>query len=121
MGRETEAKALAQKLETMTPKFTKVAFRLRVGVFLPFDPKSEWKDNLVAQAQGNALQTVFLLTERPLEEARRKAIVGELEALGIYFQEVPVASVEKKAFYTDILLGLVFFFDSRKPSGGESV
>jgi hypothetical protein len=29
---------------------------------------------------------------------------------------MPTASIEKKAFYTDVLLGLVFFFDSHKPS-----
>ena len=53
--------------------------------------------------------------ERPLEDPRRKTIAAELEERNIYFQEVMLGSIEKKAFYTDILLGLVFFFDSRKP------
>jgi hypothetical protein len=35
MGKENEAKSLCGKLEMMTPKFTKVAFRLRVIVFMP--------------------------------------------------------------------------------------
>jgi hypothetical protein len=114
-GRETEAKALAQKLETMTPKFTKVSFRLRVGVFMPYDPKSDWKQTIIQKAAQSQFQTVFVVMDRALEDSKRKAIAGELEATNIYFQEVTLASIEKKAFYTDILLGLVFFFDSRKP------
>ncbi len=46
---------------------------------------------------------------------KRKSVAADLEGRNIYFQEVTLASIEKKAFYTDILLGLVFFFDSRKP------
>jgi len=42
-GREAEGKSLAQKLETMAPKFTKVAFRLRVGVFPPMIRKATGK------------------------------------------------------------------------------
>jgi len=53
--------------------------------------------------------------DRPLEDGKRKMIAGELESKNIYFQEVTLAVIEKKAFYTDVLLGLVFFFDSRKP------
>jgi hypothetical protein len=115
-GREAEAKSLAQKLETMTPKFTKVAFRLRVVVFLPYDPKSEWKDAVIARAAEAKFQTVFVVIDRALDDARRKTIASELEARGVYFQEVLTPSIEKKAFYTDVLLGLVFFFDSRRPS-----
>ncbi len=114
-GREAEGKSLAQKLETMAPKFTKVAFRLRVGVFLPYDPKSDWKDLIVQKAAETQFQTVFVVMDRPLEDSKRKAIAGELEVQNIYFQEVTLAVIEKKAFYTDVLLGLVFFFDSRKP------
>lgn len=119
-GREAEAKSLAQKLETMAPKFTKVAFRLRVSLFLPYDPKGDWKDAVAAKAGGAALQAVFFLIEKTIEDAKRKALVAELDARNIYFQEVPFASVEKKAFYTDVLLGMVFFFDSRKPPSGEA-
>ena len=115
-GKETEARSLAQKLETMTPRFTKVAFRLRVGVFLPYDPKSDWKDTIVAKAGEARFQAVFVMIDRPLDDSRRKLIVGELEGKGVYFQEVLAPSIEKKAFYTDVLLGLVFFFDSRKPA-----
>ncbi len=114
-GRETEAKSLAQKLEIMTPKFTKIAFRLRVGVFMPYDPKSDWKEVIIAKAAETHFQTVFVLMDRPLEDSKRKSIAANLEERNIYFQEVPATSIEKKAFYTDILLGLVFFFDSRKP------
>ena len=117
-GKDSDAKTLAQKLETMTPKFTKVAFRLRIGVFLPYDPKSEWKESILAKAAESKFQTVFVLIERTLEDSRRKIIVSELEGRGIYFQDVLASSIEKKALYTDVLLGLVFFFDSRKPSPG---
>ena len=114
-GREAEGKSLAQKLETMTPKFTKVAFRLKVGVFLPYDPKSDWKENILAKAAETLFQTVFVIMDRTLDDAKRKSVAADLESRNIYFQEVTLASIEKKAFYTDILLGLVFFFDSRKP------
>jgi hypothetical protein len=117
-GRETEAKSLAQKLETMTPRFTKVAFRLRVGVFLPYDPKSEWKGLILAKSMETKFQSVFVVIDRPLDDGRRKLIAAELEEKGVYFQEVLAPSIEKKAFYTDVLLGLVFFFDSRKPGPG---
>jgi hypothetical protein len=117
-GREAEGKSLAQKLETMTPKFTKVAFRLRVEVFLPYDPKSDWKDSIIAKSAEIKFQTAFVVMDRPMDDIKRKAVAAELEGRNIYFQEVTIASVEKKAFYTDILLGLVFFFDSRKPSAG---
>jgi hypothetical protein len=115
IGKEAEAKSLAQKLEMMTPKFTKVAFRLRVIVFMAYDAKKEWKDALMTKAAESQFQTVFVAVDRPMEEARKKAILSELESKNIYFQDVPIASIEKKAFYTDILLGLVFFFDSHKP------
>jgi len=114
-GKESEAKSLAQKLETMTPKFTKVAFRLRVGVFLPYDPKSEWKEAIIAKAGEAKFQAVFVIIDRPFDDSRRKLIAGDLEARGVYFQDVLPPSIEKKAYYTDVLLGLVFFFDSRKP------
>jgi hypothetical protein len=114
-GKDAEAKTLAQKLETMTPRFTKVAFRLRVGVFLPYDPKSDWKNAILAKAGEAKFQSVFVMIDRPLDDSRRKLITGELEGQGVYFQEVLATSIEKKAFYTDVLLGLVFFFDSRKP------
>jgi hypothetical protein len=115
LGKEAEAKSLAQKLEMMTPKFTKVAFRLRVIVFMSYDPKKEWKDALMAKAAEAQFQTVFVVVDRAMEETRKKTILSELEVKNVYFQDVPMASIEKKAFYTDILLGLVFFFDSHKP------
>lgn len=118
-GRETEAKSLSQKLETMTPKFTKVTFRLRIGVFLPYDPKSDWKEAILARAAEAKFQAVFVVIDRPLDDGRRKTIATELEGHGVYFQEVLTPSIEKKAFYTDVLLGLVFFFDSRRPSAGS--
>jgi hypothetical protein len=117
-GREGEAKALAQKLETMTPKFTKVAFRLRVIVFSLYDPKSEWKDDVLAKGAECHFQTVFVLMDRPFDDTKRKAVTAEFEGRGFYFQEVLTMLIEKKAFYTDVLLGLVFFFDSHKPAAG---
>jgi hypothetical protein len=117
-GKEAEARSLAQKLETMTPRFTKVAFRLRIGVFLPYDPKNEWKDTIVTKAAETKFQAVFVIIDRPLDDSRRKLIAADLEEKGVYFQDVLTPSIEKKAFYTDVLLGLVFFFDSRKPGAG---
>jgi hypothetical protein len=114
-GKDAEAKSLAQKLEMMTPKFTKVAFRLRVIVFMAYDPKTEWKEALMTKAAEAQFQTVFAVVDRSMEDSKKKAIAGELEAKNIYFQDVPLASIEKKAYYTDILLGLVFFFDSHRP------
>ena len=114
-GKETEAKTLAQKLETMTPRFTKVAFRLRIGVCLPYDPKADWKAAILAKSAETKFQSVFVIIDRPMDDGKRKLIASELEQTGVYFQDVLAPSIEKKAFYTDVLLGLVFFFDSRKP------
>jgi hypothetical protein len=114
--RTAEAKILAQKLETMTPKFTRVAFRLRVVVFMPYDPKMEWKGLILEKAAKSHFQTVFVLMDRPLDDGKRKSLAAEIEEHGVYFQEVLTTSIEKKAFYTDVLLGLVFFFDSHKPN-----
>lgn len=120
-GKEAEAKSLAMRLEMMTPKFTKVAFRLRVIVFSSYDPKSEWKELVLKKTSESACQTAFVVVDRPLDDARKKAITFECEANQIYFQDVPIGSIEKKAHYTDILLGLVFFFDSHKPpTSGET-
>lgn len=116
-GRETEGKTLAGKIETMTPKFAKVAFKLRVGHFAEFDPKSDWKESVLAQTLKSGSRALFIVMNSPLDDARRKAIIAELEPRGIYFQEVPLLSIEKKAFYMDLLLGIVFFFDSLKPGG----
>lgn len=114
-GRESEAKSLAAKLELMTPKFTKVAFRLKVLTFMTYDPKTDWKDFVMSTTSDSECQTAFVVVDRPLDDTRKKAIATETEARNIYFQDVPMSSIEKKAYYTDILLGLVFFFDSHKP------
>jgi hypothetical protein len=84
---------------------------------MPYDPRSDWKETIHTKAAEAKFQTVFVVIDRPLEDAKRKLIVATLEAAGVYFQDVLVSVIEKKAFYTDVLLGLVFFFDSRKPSG----
>jgi hypothetical protein len=116
-GREAEAKSLAQKLETLTPKFTKVTFRLQVVWSVPYDPKTEWRDRLLDKIQTHGIRTLFMIVDRNLDDARRRPLLSDLEARSIYFQEVPIISVEKKAFYTDLLLGLVFYFDYLKPNG----
>ena len=118
-GREAEARTLAQKLEMITPKFTKISFRLRVHFLQPYDPKSEWKDLLVDQASTGTLHTLFIIVDRALDETRRKPLAAELESKKVYFQDVQAASIEKKAFYTDLLLGLIFFFDTIKPPSPE--
>ncbi len=115
LGREAEAKSLAQKLETITPKFTKVAFHLKVTHTAAYDPKSEWKESVIHSAMSGRARALFTIMDRPLDETRRKAIMVDMEKSGVYFQEVPLLSIEKKAFYTDVLLGLVFFMDSQKP------
>jgi hypothetical protein len=113
--REKEAKTLAQKIETMTPKFTKVAFKLQVTFIVSYDPRSDWRDSMIERARQNNVRAVFLITERLLDDPKRRALQTELDGYHIYFQEVPNASIEKKAFFTDVLLGMVFFFDSLKP------
>jgi len=118
-GRENEAKALSSKLETITPKFTKVSFRLKVVQMVSYDPKGDWKDPIVQQAITQKGKTLFVILDRPLEDAKRKALIADVEKNAMYFQEVPLLSIEKKAFYTDILLGLVFFMDSQKPGQPE--
>ncbi len=115
IGRDEEAKALAQKLETLTPRFTKVTFRLKVIFARPFDFRIDFTGQLLAHIQGLPMRAIFVVVERPFEEGRKRALLNVLEPRGIYFQEVPLLSVEKKAFYTDLLLGMVFFFDSIKP------
>jgi len=115
MMRDKEAKTLAQKIETMTPKFTKVAFKLKVAFVVSYDQRSDWRDSMITRVGENNIRALFLLVDRPMDDARRRGLQAELEASQIYFQEVPLASVEKKAFFTDVLLGMVFFFDSMKP------
>lgn len=117
-GRETEAKGLATKIETMTPRFTKISFRLRVAVFEAFEAKADWRDQVLQKTTEAGARAVFVIVNSGIDEARRKAMATDLEPRGIYFQEVPILSVEKKAFYMDLLLGIVFFFDSLKSSNG---
>ena len=112
-GNENEVKILSQKLETLSPKFTKVAFKLSVRMATPYKPKTtDWSEEFFAQAQTQKIRAYFFIVPRPMEEAKRKAIVASLEQFGIYYQEVPLIAIEKRAFYMDLLLGLVFFFDS---------
>ncbi len=118
-GKDAEAKSLATKLEMMTPKFTKVAFCLRVIVCLPYDPKSEWKDALLAKATEHACQTLFVIVDRAMDDSKKKTIASECEAKNLYFHDVPINAIEKKAYYTDILLGLVFYFDTHRPPTTE--
>jgi hypothetical protein len=118
--REKEAKLLAEKIETMTPKFTKLAFKLKVGFILSYDPRAEWRDAAIERVRQNNIRAFFLLSDRVLDEPKRRALQNDLDAHLIYFQEVPTLSLEKKAFFTDVLLGMVFFFDTLKPkSPGE--
>jgi hypothetical protein len=119
-GRDAEAKALAGKLESLTPRFTKVSFHLKVMWTLIYDPKSDWKEAVVNQIATGNTKAFFLVVERPLDDTRRRALAAEMESRSVYLQEVPALSIEKKAFYTDVLLGLVFFFDSMKPSNPDN-
>jgi hypothetical protein len=114
-GRETEAHTLARKLEALTPKFMKVALQLTVRVLSPYNPKEDWKQTVLMPDQLEKVRGLFLVMERALDDERRKAFAAEFEARGIYFQDVPLISIERKAFYTDLLLGMVFFFDAHKP------
>lgn len=113
-GLEADGKSLAEKIELISPKFTKVTFHLSNRLLAPYSPKSDWKEGVLTRVKKDHIRALFLVTERSLEEAKRKAIVSELEACGIYFQEVPLVAIPKRAFYTDMLLGMVFFFDSQK-------
>ena len=110
----TDAKIVAEKIERMTPKFTRVTFVLNIQALNAYDPKADVKSTVVSQT-GPAMKAVFLLVDKPLDDARRRAISSDLEPKGVYFQEIPMNQIEKKALYTDMLLGLVFFYDSQKP------
>jgi len=113
-GRDNEAQVLKQKVEALTPKFTKVSFKLKVIWMMPYEAKSEWKEGAMQRLQESKIHVFFLLNDRAMEEAKRRLIQTDTESLKIYFQEVTLPSLEKKAFFTDLLLGLVFFFDSLK-------
>lgn len=116
-NRETEARSLTDKVQTMTPRFTKVAFQIKVAASIAIDPKVDAQETILPQVQ-EGIRAVFIIVDRPMDDARRKTITAALEPRGIYVHEVPALSVEKKAFYTDLLLGMVFFYDSLK-SGAE--
>jgi len=116
-NRENEAKTLTEKVQTMTPRFTKVAFQIRVAACLPMEPKGDPRETVLSQVP-EGIRAVFFIVDRPMEEIRRKTITASLEPRGIYVHEVPALAIEKKAFYTDLLLGMVFFYDSLK-SGSE--
>ena len=115
-GRTSEARAIAQKVERITPKFTKVSFVLSVQGISAYNPKTDLKMAVLPHVQSGAIKAVLVVVEKSLDETRRKALAAEMEARGVYFQEVPVHQIEKKALYTDMLLGMVFFFDSQKPA-----
>ena len=85
-----------------------------------YDAKGDLRSIVTSQMENSPMKAAFLLVDKALDDARRKAIVSELESKGIYFQDIPLAQVEKKALYTDMLLGLVFFFDSQKPAEPHS-
>jgi hypothetical protein len=116
-GRDNEARTVVGKVERITPKFTKVAVVINVQALAPYEPKSDLRGLL--PSIGPAIKAVFVLVDKPLDDTRRKAMLGALEPRGIYFQDIPIPQIEKKAIYTDMLLGMVFFFDSQKGSGGS--
>ncbi len=113
-GRDAEAVTLGQKLETMTPKFTKVTFQLRIMETLAYDAKFDWQAEAAAKVKTDGIKVFYVILEKPLDPAKREALATELNQTKVYFHEVPLLSIEKKAFYTDQLLGLVFFFDTQK-------
>ncbi|OGR90135.1 MAG: hypothetical protein A2992_08950 [Elusimicrobia bacterium RIFCSPLOWO2_01_FULL_59_12] len=118
-GRMNEAKIVTGKVEKITPKFTKVSVVLNVQSLASYDVKADIKTAILSQLEPQ-IKAVFILIDKPLDEARRKAIATALEPKGIYFQEIPFHQIEKKALYTDMLLGMVFFFDSQKKTPGET-
>src|SRR5262249_51371351 len=84
-GRMSEAKTVAEKIEKITPKFTKVAVVLNVHVLSAYDIKGDIKGTVVGHLQSTPIKAVFLLVDKSLDEARRKAVAAELEPKGIYF------------------------------------
>lgn len=114
-GKTVEARVLAQKLECLTPKFIKATFSLNVQIMAIYDRRSEWKDSVLQQIKPAQAKALLMLVDRPLEETQWKALTADLEPQGVYVEQVPIGSIEKKAFYTDLLLGMVFFYDAHKP------
>jgi hypothetical protein len=121
VGRIKEAKLVADKVERITPKFTKVSVVINVQALAAFDTKADMKQVIAAQLKSSPqIKGVLVLIDKPMDDPRRKALVAELEPKGIYFQEIPLHQIEKKALYTDMLLGMVFFFDSQKPKASDA-
>jgi hypothetical protein len=121
VGRIKDAKLVADKVERITPKFTKVSVVINVQALAAFDVKAEVKQVIVAQLKSSPqIKGVLVLIDKPMDDPRRKALVAELEHQGIYFQEIPLHQIEKKALYTDMLLGMVFFFDSQTPKASDA-
>jgi len=118
-GRINDAKIVAEKVERITPKFTKVTVIVNVQTLAAYDAKTDLKTTVLTHIANSPTKAVFVLIDKSLDETRRKALIAELEPRGIYFQEIPSHQVEKKAIYTDMLLGMVFFFDSQKPAPEE--
>jgi len=115
ISRDKEANTLQAKVEALSPKFTKVSFKLKVILMQPYEPKSEWREEALARITQAQARVFFVLTDRAMDDTKRRLVLAKTEPLQIYFQEVVFPSLEKKAFFTDLLLGLVFFFDSLKP------
>ncbi len=115
-GRLNEAKIVTDKIEKITPKFTKVAVVIHIESLVAYDVKADVKAAIL-NSLNPAIRAVFLLIDKPLDDVRRKDLISQLEPKGVYFQEIPFHQIEKKALYTDMLLGMVFFFDSQKKPG----
>jgi hypothetical protein len=113
-GRESESLALVNKLESLIPKFTKVSFRLAVRFLTPYHPKADITSDLFEEAGRQKVEALFFIVDHSFDEQRRTAIKKRLDPAGIYFHEIPLNYIEKKAFFPDLLLGLIFFFDARK-------
>src|SRR5205823_9788305 len=69
-GRTVEAKTVADKVERITPKFTKVTVALNVQSMAPYDPKADLKGAILAQLTP-VIKSVFILVYKSLEDARR--------------------------------------------------
>ncbi len=110
-----EADELQRNLERLEPKFTKMMFHMSGRGSVSYSANHSLVESAFTQLQDMRGGALLVITKHHLSAKSPHFIGEEMAQLGIYFQEVLVDSISKKAFYFDFLLGLVFFLKSQMP------
>jgi len=112
-GRENEAKSLRETGDHGSQIY-KGAFRLRVIVFMPYDPKSDWEKRPHGQSGTSSFFKRSLLPwSAQWTMRKRKRSLQSLKEIMSIFRKCPSPRL-KKAFYTTILLGARVFLRQPK-------